>query len=195
MKSSENHYSFIRSGRNGSLLLIFNILGIEPSSHFIFGKVEGWYWDAVIELKRGFAKNKTLQMSHMIKKEAAINIRCLKGAEPPITSQSVDLLYFFWPFWPGEWHSGGWYNEVLVLLQIGFTGCSCLPTGSVGFFQSFGWWPISRLYFNFLNQSAKISQPLTLLFVRNDKWFNGRATVSCPALWFPVLISIDRDRR
>lgn len=68
MKSSENHYSFIGSGRNGSLLLIFNILGIEPSSYFIFRKVEGRYWGTVIELKRGFSKNKTLQMSHMIKR-------------------------------------------------------------------------------------------------------------------------------
>lgn len=180
MKSSENHYSFIRSGRNGSLLLIFNILGIEPSSYFIFGKVEGRYLGTVIELTRGFAKNKTLQMSHMIKRTHPLTL--MSERSRTFHHQSVSAWIYFtlfglyavkvfskMTFWPGERHSGGCYNKVLVLLQIGFSVCSCLPTGSVGFHHYFWWWTILRLYFNFLNQSAKL---VNLLLVRNDKLFN-----------------------
>lgn len=161
MKSWENHYSFIRRGRNGSLLLIFNILGIEPSSRFIFGKVEGRYRAAVIELKRGFAKNKTLQMSHV-----NINIRCLRGAEASITSQpergftSLHSAFTQSNIFKVDIWTGGTSQWRLIRQGSGSVWVFCLQLFAhrfCGVFpQSFGWGTILRLYFNFLNQLANL---------------------------------------
>lgn len=101
---------------------------------------------------------------------------------PSPVSLSVDLLYFFGlyavkafsklTFWPGECTVEADTTRFWFCYRLDFLSAVVCPQVLWVFPQSFGWWTISRLYFNFLNHSAKISQPLILLLVRNDKLFN-----------------------